>query len=398
MKKFFITFMGLFLVIGSHGQSKPLHEEIDFVGGTIAKVLKRASTENKLVFIDCYTSWCGPCKWMEKNVFNNKETANFYNANFINYKIDMEKGEGPEFRKTQNVHSYPTYLFLNGKGELVHMAMSKMNVENFIQEGKNAINPKQALGIMAEKYQQNKLNNDELSDYAVALNKRRDSKSKEVFAKLIATANASWFDTLSGWKLIESFIADDTPELLRNLEKYNKHYIAMVGKEKVNAVYRRLLLYKMYKSSKDQDAVVFFKQLDSLKELGSSPRDIAIIVCQYHLDGKDASKFITASNYYVDNVLKKDYETIVYLARLGLFKGKDNPEILRQSAQLTRKAYDINPNDYGTVSTFAQIQNIVGNKEEAIKAAELAVKMADTISSKVKSRAEKDLKEIRDKK
>ena len=34
---------------------------IDFQKGRYAEVLEMAKKQNKLVFIDIYTSWCGPC-------------------------------------------------------------------------------------------------------------------------------------------------------------------------------------------------------------------------------------------------------------------------------------------------------------------------------------------------
>jgi thiol-disulfide isomerase/thioredoxin len=85
---------------------------------TFASILAKAKTEKKLVFMDAYASWCGPCKLMEKNVFTDKNVADFYNKNFINVRIDMEKGEGKELAMKYGVRSYPTFLFLNAEGEI----------------------------------------------------------------------------------------------------------------------------------------------------------------------------------------------------------------------------------------------------------------------------------------
>ena len=57
-------------------------------------VLAKAKKENKIVFVDAYTTWCGPCKWMAANIFPTKEVGDVFNASFVNAKIDMEKGEG----------------------------------------------------------------------------------------------------------------------------------------------------------------------------------------------------------------------------------------------------------------------------------------------------------------
>ncbi|MEY3443377.1 MAG: hypothetical protein RLZZ519_1658 [Bacteroidota bacterium] len=89
--------------------------EIQFEQSAFTEVLAKAKSENKLVFLDAYTSWCGPCKWMAKNAFTDPETAAFFNTNFVNVTVDMEKGEGVDIAKQYGVTAYPTLLFLDGQ-------------------------------------------------------------------------------------------------------------------------------------------------------------------------------------------------------------------------------------------------------------------------------------------
>ena len=85
-------------------------------------VLDKAKAENKLVFIDAYTSWCGPCKRMAKDIFPQKAVGEVYNAAFVNVKMDMEKGEGPGLAQKYGVRSYPTLLYIGADGKVVHNA------------------------------------------------------------------------------------------------------------------------------------------------------------------------------------------------------------------------------------------------------------------------------------
>lgn len=113
-------------------------ESINFETATFNNILAKAKKENKLIFLDAFASWCGPCKMMEKSIFSKDEVKKFYNANFINARIDMEKGEGRDIQKKYGVYSYPTYLFLNGDGEVVFKGMGYLEAPDFLQLGSQA--------------------------------------------------------------------------------------------------------------------------------------------------------------------------------------------------------------------------------------------------------------------
>lgn len=84
----------------------------------MAEVLEKAKKEGKMVFVDCYTTWCGPCKMLASKVFPQKEAGDFFNPRFVSLKLDMEKGEGPEMGKKWDVGAYPTLIFMNSDGEV----------------------------------------------------------------------------------------------------------------------------------------------------------------------------------------------------------------------------------------------------------------------------------------
>ncbi len=116
-----------------------LAQGIEFREGSWKEILAIAKKENKLVFVDNYTSWCGPCKKMVKEIFPLKEVGDFYNANFICYKLDCEKGDGVEVAKIYQIMSFPTYLFVDGNGKLFYRSGAYMPAEKFIEEGKIAL-------------------------------------------------------------------------------------------------------------------------------------------------------------------------------------------------------------------------------------------------------------------
>lgn len=126
---------------------------IKFEDSNFTTILAKAKKENKLIFIDAYASWCGPCKLMVKNIFPLKTVGDYYNSNFINAKIDMEKGEGIALAKKYNVKAYPTYLFVNGDGEEVHRTLGYVEEQDFIQFAKDAGDPNKRLTALKQKFE-----------------------------------------------------------------------------------------------------------------------------------------------------------------------------------------------------------------------------------------------------
>ena len=111
-------------------------------GTTWTEAVAKAKAENKLIFIDFYTQWCGPCLNMAQTVFSLPTVGYYYNQTFINLKIDAEEGEGITLAKKYGVRSYPTYAFIDpATEEIVHHSSSRQTPEQFIQTGKDATVP-----------------------------------------------------------------------------------------------------------------------------------------------------------------------------------------------------------------------------------------------------------------
>lgn len=112
---------------------------IQFFHGTWNEALAAAKKQKKLIFVDAYAVWCGPCKYMSNNVFPDAAVGEYFNKNFISYKFDMEKGEGPEFSGKYQITAYPTLLFINGAGEVVYRQMGARDANGFIKLGEEAM-------------------------------------------------------------------------------------------------------------------------------------------------------------------------------------------------------------------------------------------------------------------
>lgn len=135
MKRFALVLTLLF------GGSLIAQADIRFHHEPWQDVLAQATQEKKLVFVDAYTLWCSPCKWMAAKVFTDPQVAEFFNAHFINTKIDMEHDEGPALADRYQVRAYPTLLFITGAGELVHFEEGALDAERFLALGNAVADP-----------------------------------------------------------------------------------------------------------------------------------------------------------------------------------------------------------------------------------------------------------------
>ncbi len=112
-------------------------EGIQFTETSWKEVLKKAKAEKKIIFLDAYASWCGPCKMLQKNVFTKKEVGDYFNKQFINVKMDMEKGEGPTLAQTYPLEAYPTLLFIDGNGRVMKKVIGYQSPDQLLGIGQS---------------------------------------------------------------------------------------------------------------------------------------------------------------------------------------------------------------------------------------------------------------------
>lgn len=183
----------LTLVVVSTGMKA--QDGIQFSHGTWAEIKAEAKENKKDIFIDCYTVWCGPCKALSKNIFPLKEVGDYFNANFINYKVDMEKGEGIELKKQFGVNAFPTLLWIDSDGEILHKVVGSMPADKLIEEAKRAPEMKKNTDRIIKKYKRNRKSEEHVKAYLDYLTATYDPQASEVAKEYIELVPESrYFD------------------------------------------------------------------------------------------------------------------------------------------------------------------------------------------------------------
>ena len=139
----------------SSKQRKSSTSKIYFEDAKMEKVQNLAVEEIKPIFLDFYTDWCAPCKWLEKDAFETEAAASYFNKNLVNKKINAEKGEGIELAQKHSVRAYPTIIFLRPNGQEISRHVGMTTASSLVSMAKKAVlimeNEKKAAEAKAKK-------------------------------------------------------------------------------------------------------------------------------------------------------------------------------------------------------------------------------------------------------
>ena len=206
---------------------------IKFAHTSFDNAIEKAKKENKMIFIDCYTSWCGPCKMLAKDVFTKKNVGDFFNENFVSLKLDMEK-EGKSLKKFLGVNAYPTLVFMNADKQIVHKVVGGMSDVELLAEATLATAGKGII-LYENKFATGERDSDFLIDYLKMLEK---ANQKETIAKVAATYfnGVKKKDLLSerNWELIDKYITNYNSREFKYLVSKKKKFIEKYGAKKVD--------------------------------------------------------------------------------------------------------------------------------------------------------------------
>lgn len=387
-KNIFSVIITLFLCgIISRAQAQ---ESIDFKNVSFSEALILAKESNKPIFIDCYTSWCMPCKKMDQTVFINDTVREFFNGAFVNLKIDMEKGEGVDLAKKYKVASFPTYLFIDSKGEIVHRSASLMPVQEFLEEGKKALEPSNSYSALVKKYEEGDRSKEMLLKYAVVLKRINRTESDKVAKELMSKITDKDLESKFGWQVIEEFSTSEHDKPGAYLLANKKFFTDLEGETKVQTVLNRLKMADMYRLTRAKDSVQFFKNLQEMKKDNNelTQRNVAMLEMQYYLETNNADLFLSTSQKARDGVLKMNDADLSFVARRAIYTAGDNDKIKREALELARQAVILNPEEYSNQGTLASICLEMKLKKEGLKAGKKARELANESTSKIQKIAQ----------
>ncbi len=130
MKRLTTTFLSLMAAVAVMAQGVAFEPE----GTTLEQAAAKAKAEHKLIFLDAFTQWCGPCKKMARDVFPQEQVGSYMNPKFINLQIDMESDYGAPLAKQLQIQAYPTFVIFNADAKEIGRFLGGSSAEDFIKK------------------------------------------------------------------------------------------------------------------------------------------------------------------------------------------------------------------------------------------------------------------------
>lgn len=338
---------------------------IKFEEGNFKSILAKAKKENKLVFIDAYAVWCGPCKLMVKNIFPLKPVGDYYNANFVNAKIDMEKGEGIDLAKKYNVKVFPTYLFINGDGEEVHRTIGYVEEKDFIQFAMDAGDPSKRLTALKQKFEKGEKDPEFLLNLANLTIYNDTDFSNKVIERYFAEKPELNRDNLGllfqAMKSTEGapyrIFTERKADILKMLPE--QQYASMDKNVKVNTV-----MAKAYNSTtKKLDEAYFLAETQKFMTKDEAENLLKRVKASRALKDKD---FATYEKITIE--LNKDTSALsadqLNSLAWNFFENVTTKSSLETAVKWAQESVNKNEN-YANTDTLANLYNKIGDKKNA---------------------------------
>ncbi|MEO1262178.1 MAG: thioredoxin family protein [Bacteroidota bacterium] len=344
---------------------------IQFDKGEWKEILAKAEQENKLIFVDAYAAWCGPCKKMDRDVFSQKEVGSYFNAKFVNAKIDMEKGEGPRLARSFGVMAYPTLLFVNSRGDVVHRSVGYHTTDLLLELGEAALDPNKNMGSIAMKYEAGDRSPDLLYNLALAKLDAMDGTYEKVAEEYLATQK-DW-NTKENREFIYRMVTSLDSKMAAHIVDNKKDYEEHLGDRAVSAKINELVQNQVSKAEKEED----LKSIETLYTRMYPEKGAEMagrLKMGYYAQREDWSGFANATNAFYKKFPAQSWDELNEYAWI-FYEEVQEKKLLKCALKWAKQSIKMESNYYNN-DTVAALYYRLGKKGKALKAANKAIAMA----------------------
>lgn len=380
MKNLFI--LTLTMVLGlSVGFSQG---KVAFHEGTWQEAFAQAKKENKHVFVDAYTDWCHWCKVMDKETFTDPAIADYLNSEFIPIKMDMEKGFGIDVAMKFRVRAFPTTLYFNPDGEILHKVpgyeQDNSKFLDFLKEVR-ADDRDRVFAYNSQDFTQE--HPEFMKGVFGAGGKRKKADVEEVNAWL---ENQEDYFTEEAWTVLSQAPTDEKYQEM--VMAHADKYVAMYGGAEFDSyLISRMVYPKVREAGKTKDKALYDQAMAMMAEYMIDDEDKANYEENFELSYLRASEDWRAYTQAADAILQKEgvEDRLGFANQVAwtLYEKCEDQDCLKMMEAWMLKVIDEQPS-FAFVDTYAALLYKTGDlpraKEYAMQAIELGKKEESDIS------------------
>ena len=249
---------------------------IQFRNITFEKALETSKKEGKPVFMHGFASWCHYCSYMVESVYPDSAVGAFYNEHFISIKVDLEK-EGAELNKQLKVHTFPTFVFFDANGDVIHRAAGRYYKQLFLELANEATTPRRQLRSWMNIYNEGNVS----ADTAYQVIRKMEvagMETQEALLKYLNHLSSEQIILPENWRIINEVFKDVNSgfmqKLIVNKKALEQQYTASVVNSKFISIYS----FEFYMRNRQLDSLGYDKLKQKIKE---SKLDIGNMICEY---------------------------------------------------------------------------------------------------------------------
>jgi thiol-disulfide isomerase/thioredoxin len=336
--------------------------------------LKVAAEQHKLLLIDFYTTWCIPCKELDKTIFQNSSIAHEIDEKFVVLKYDAEKDSVHNLSVKHHISSYPTTLVLTSRGQLVNKMLGLGKPLELPAAYRNFLKKSREL--------------DRQGKYIKGVSAAIQPEAYPSFYRkyVYRTANIGPNDIENYWKEQKDFFSEvnfsvliyfgEAPATVIDFFLAHKSkYIELYGPDDVQRMVQKIV-YKKFESA--------------LANKNEQDYSLALAFAKAQVTAKEAEKYDQVFRLELYAAMDKWEEAMNLVAKKiakkqidggginnfcwKVYEKCNDKKVIGKSIMAMQSLVEKEPS-FASLDTYARLLAKAGNKEEAIKQMKAAIAM-----------------------
>jgi thiol-disulfide isomerase/thioredoxin len=357
-------------------EDKGIHFEHDLSWSAIQA---KAKAGNKYIFMDCYTTWCGPCRFMSTSIFPQEVTGSYFNDKFISVKVQLDTtngdadnikawyADGHNIAEKYDVRAYPTYLIFAPDGHVVHRIVgSRIDAKSFIADVSGSFDSTKQYYTLLDQYKQGRRDSAFLHKIAVACLSAYDLKDGAPVAQDWLATQSDLFsrDALYMQDLFTKKSTDKYfPTFTDHVAEVDKVLGPGAAEMKVRSIFISEVPVRKSGDNRPPDWAALHKKI-AAKLPASADELTARIKVTYYLTKKEFPDFEKAIVSYMKTYSDKMSDDELNNIAWGVFQGCSDMTCVSEVLDWSKHLRDDGNAAY--MDTYANILYKLGKKDDAI--------------------------------